>query len=150
MGIKVEILKAVGKRFGVGDSFRMRHKHKLDGSVCTKPEDDPALVVTRVPDGLIYICHRCHCHGKINDRSLGPEETKNRLASLKKVPINKVAEKIDLPHDFQQMRSKHSADTIPFEAYAWVWKYGLAKDDLLRYGIGWSKVWKRVILPLYE
>jgi len=148
--IKQEILDAVGGKFLQGDSFRMLHRKKMDGTVCSQETDDPAMVVTRVANAWVYHCHRCHCSGSIGDTSLHPGQTRARIEALKKIPVNKVTEKVDLPRDFLAMRDKVDHDPVPWEAYHWLWRYQLHQDDILRYKIGWSEIYKRVIIPIYE
>jgi hypothetical protein len=84
------------------------------------------------------------------DKSSSPVQTRARLEALKKIPINKVTEKVDLPHDFEQMTDLDDANTVPWAAYHWLWKYGIKEDDMLKYKIGYSKSYGRVVLPIYE
>jgi 5S rRNA maturation endonuclease (ribonuclease M5) len=150
--IKDEIMKAIENsgRFLNGDSFRIRHKEKTDGTVCTFDHDDPAMVVTRTNSGWIYFCHRCHCMGNLKDTGLSPDLTRARIEALKKIPVSKATEKVDLPHDFMQMEEKLDHDQVPWNAYHWLWKYNITKEDMLKYKIGWSPSYQRVIIPLYE
>jgi len=148
--VRKEILNAVGQRLLQGDSFRMLHRFKTNGDVCSKESDDPAMVVTRVTNGWVFHCHRCHCSGTLNDKGLSPGQTRNRIEALKRIPINKVVEKVGLPFDFQAMSDKVDHDAVPWEAYHWLWKYQLHTVDILRYKIGWSEAYKRVIIPIYE
>ena len=55
--IESYILKAVGDRFVQGDSFRIRHEYMNNGTVCTPPDKDAAMVVTRVSNGWLFVCH---------------------------------------------------------------------------------------------
>lgn len=148
--VKQEILDAVDKRFAQGDSFRMRHRFKNDGSECTPVDKDPAMTVTRVSNGWIFHCHRCHVSGVISNNNLNPGQTRARIEALKKIPINKVTEKVDLPNDFEQLTDKDLASEIPWGAYHWLWQYNITEEDFLNFKIGWSKAYQRVIIPLYE
>jgi hypothetical protein len=145
------ILDAVGERLKQqGDSFRMRHKKKNNGDTCTSPDKDPAMVVTRVENGWIYYCQRCHLQGKIHDNKLSPGQTRARMEALKNVKMNKVTERVDLPNDFIQMTDKSESNTVPWAAYHWLWQYNIVEEDFLKYRVGWSDAYSRVIIPIYE
>jgi hypothetical protein len=147
--LKEIILKAVEGRFLQGDSFRLRHDYKLDGDVCTKKGEPPAMTVTRVSNGWVFCCHRCHASGVIGDASMNPTQTRARMDALKSIPINKIVENVTLPFDFEPMTGLDHCP-VPYTAYHWFWKYCLNNDEIVKFNCGWSERYNRVIIPLYE
>jgi hypothetical protein len=137
------ILDAVDSRMLQGDTFKIRHDE------CTPPEKDPAMSVTRVSNGWIYHCHRCHKSGIVNSESLDPSATRARVNAVKAGPKNRITTNIVLPMDFEPMTDSDSSP-VPYEAWHWFWKYGLTSADIEKYNCGWSANYKRVIIPLYE
>jgi hypothetical protein len=81
------------------------------------------------------------------DEALNPKQTSARIRA-KQGPINKITEQVGLPLDFEPMTGE-ATDTVPYEAWHWFWKYNIKEEDLVKYNIGWSDRYKRVIIPLY-
>lgn len=148
------ILLAVGKRYKAnGDAFRMRHEHQFDGTVCTPSTKEAAMVVTRLKDGWVYNCHRCHMTGFIGDDILSPKQTLAKIAgdAKAKADFNKVTTKVTLPYDFKPMTGDDPMETgIPYEAYHWMWRSMMTETDMQRWNIGWSDGYNRVIIPVYR
>jgi len=142
------ILAAVDGKFSQGDSFRMRHTLLENGSVCTPLDKDPAMTVTRIANGWVYHCHRCHKAGAVFDSGLNPTQTKKRIEASQKVEINKVTAQITLPLDFEPMTDEENSP-VPYEALHWLWKYSITEAQIMQFNIGWSDRYRRVILPLY-
>lgn len=148
--IPAEVLEAVGKSFTQGDSFRMHHKYRSNGTVCTTPDKDPAMTVTRVSNAWVFHCHRCHISGSISDNRLAPGSTRKKLKALRALPIHEDSAKITLPHDFDQMTERGEEADIPWDAYHWMWRFGITSKEFLKFHIGYSQLYQRVIIPLYE
>lgn len=146
--VQKTILKAVDGKFLQGDSFKMRHTGEGD-KVCTPKDKDPAMTVTRMSNGWVYFCHRCHIQGFIKDDNLNPTQTRARIDALKKINISKVTENVTLPLDFEPMTGLDHCP-VPYNAYHWFWRYSLTNDDIIKYNCGWSERYNRVIVPLYE
>ena len=148
--IKQEVLDAIGDRFLQGDSFRMRHRYRVDGSACTGDTDDPAMVVTRVSNGFLFHCHRCHASGCISHSKMSPGQTRKRMEALKKIPIDKSVTQVDLPYDFVAMGNEVDHTAVPYAAWHWLWQYQFTNEEMLKYHIGYSSAYNRVIIPIYE
>jgi hypothetical protein len=155
--IDKSILKAVGTRFVQGDSFRIRHEYLTNGTVCTPMDKDPAMVVTRVSNGWLFICHRCHKQGMVPDKAMPPGQTRARIEALKNVPVDEKTKEVDLPADIMYMNPdygdkevSHNKNDVPWGAYHHLWKYGIRGDTIPKYQISWSPMWNRLIFPIFE
>lgn len=138
-------------RYRRGDSFRLKHKYKTNGTVCTEDSKDPALIVTRTKNGWVYYCHRCHFQGYLPDSGMSPKETAKRVKLLSDHAESRVQAKIVLPYDFINLRSEsENLDEIPWDAYHHIWQYGITGEDITDHNLGWSPAYNRVIFPLYE
>ena len=152
------ILEAVGRRYKKnGDAFRMRHETTFDGTVCTPQTKDPAMVVTRLKDGWVYNCHRCHLTGFVGDTALSPRQTKQKIDGNRKAKEDFLAgrgdptAKVTMPFDAKLMTGHDPAETgIPYEAYHWLWKSMVTEDSIQRWGVCWSEGYNRVIIPVYK
>ena len=155
MSIKTIILKAVKSKFNTkGDSFRIKHEFKMDGSICTEAHKDPALTVTRDTNGWVWHCHRCSESGFIGDMFVDSETTLKKLDQIKeKGFIPKVTYICKLPDDFTPLVNENHTlnnDNVPFEAHSWLWKYNITEADMCEFGFGWSEKCQMVILPFYS
>jgi len=144
------ILEAVEGRYAQGESFRIRHDNKVDGTVCTRIDQPPAMTVTRTSYGWMYHCHRCHTSGCATDSKTSPKNTMERVKAIKNSKIDKVVEMVTLPNDFQPMSKREKDSTVPWAAYHWIWQYGIASEHFTKFHVGWSALYNRVIIPLYE
>lgn len=147
------VLRAVASRKShVGDAVRLRHEFKKDGTECTPVSKDAAMTVTHIQNGWIYNCHRCGESGFIPNTNISPGMTKERLDMLKKSQVRhkEAVEKVTLPFDFIPMNESRELDAVPWNAYHWIWRYSLGGEDMLRWNIGWSPSYQRVITPIYE
>jgi hypothetical protein len=147
-GLERVILNAVEGRFSKGDSFRMRHAKDGD-KICTPKDKDPAMTVTRISNGWVYHCHRCHTSGHIDDAALNPIQTRKRVDAVNDTRINSVTENVTLPFDFMPMTEEENCP-VPYTAWHWFWKYSLTDQDIAKFNCGWSERYNRVIIPLYE
>lgn len=151
MSIDTILLKTLESRFNQkGDTFRLKHEFKMNGDVCTDKSKGPAMTVTRDTGGWVWHCHRCNESGFIGDKFVNPNMTLKKIENIK---TEKPKEEyiVKLPDDYNSMiRDKDHVikKEIPFEAYSWLWKYGITEQDMLDYGFGWSDKYKMVILPL--
>lgn len=150
--IRNDVLRAVSRRkYNKGDKFRLRHEFKRDGTICTNDKKDPAMTVTKLTRGFVYICHRCGEAGFIDNDKISPAMTKERLNRLSGplVNVRPFTAKVTLPYDFKPM-SNEKDPNIPWQAFHWIWRYSLNYVDINRWNIGWSSGYGRVILPIYE
>ena len=153
MDIKTVIIKAIGSKFNTkGDSFRIKHEFKMDGSICTEDHKDPALTVTRDTGGWGWHCHRCSESGYIGDMFIDSATTLKKIDQIKDPPIPKVTYIVKLPDDFIPLVNENlvHSEPVPFEAYSWLWKYNITEKDMHEFGFGWSTKCQMVILPLYS
>ena len=148
--IQQEILDAVGKKFMQGDKFKIRHKFRLDGTICTPDTKSPAMSVTRTSNGWLFCCHRCTAMGTIPDTDNSSGMTRQRLNALKDIPKDKESKKIKLPYDFKLLVENKVQTNFYHPAVSWLWKYNVFCEDMERFGIGWSDSYERLIVPLYE
>jgi len=157
MCIENVVLRAMGNKCTKkGDSFRMKHEFKMNGSVCTESHKDPALVITRDTSGWVWHCHRCHESGFIGDRYVDPESTVNKVKQITETEeLPQATYIVKLPDDFVPLVEKVSeggyyVPEVPFEAHDWLWQYNINEKEMLKFGFGWSNKYKMVILPLYS
>jgi len=109
---------------------------------CSEKTDRP-LIVTRYPNGWKYYCHRCKIYGTRPITRLSPEQFKAWKKAIDRgVPENQVQEKLELPAGFTRI--------IPASGLAWLYRYGITDGDIEQFGIGYSSVLDRVVLPVYS
>ena len=137
-----EVLKAVKGRFNTGESFKIKHKQRLDGSTCTPSHKDPAMTVTRKKNGWVFYCHRCMAGGAVPDKKLTPNQTKEKLKTINQQASIKSEETIDLPEDFIQLNKSDVKHIL--------WGLNIFSNHWELYDIGYSESFKRIIVPLYD
>ena len=151
MSIDAIVLRAMEtKCITKGQSFRMKHEFKMDGSVCTESHKDPAMTITRDTGGWVWHCHRCNESGYVGDKFVNPDSTLQKLDQIKDTIVPKVTYIVRLPDDFVPLVNDKLEHTegIPFEAHSWLWKYNITEKDMKDFGFGWSTIYNMVILPL--
>lgn len=99
-----------------------------------------SLIVTRIPTGWKWFCHRCKKAGFKPVKGLSPKETLKFIESTKVVEEKQVGS-ILLPDDFSYY--------IPEEGLMWLYKY-ITDEDIYYHKIGYSTTLNRVIFPVYE
>lgn len=154
--IRKVILKAIDPCINIGDTFRLLHEYRLDGSPCSLNKD-PALSITRTKDGWTYFCHRCKTQGFIAEEDKSPKEVDSMIKRLQNPHPTIALARVVLPHDFVPICKDFDTQTcdfmegpIPIKAYRWLWKYVLSEEDIDKFNIGWSDLYNRVIIPIYE
>ncbi len=116
-----------------------------------------AFVVTRTPKGFVCWCHRCHRTTSVNNRvpsardclRIADEHMRNEIQPLRKhvkrdpARVSEVKKAyVALPFDVTKI--------IPLKALLWLNKYNVTKEELEAYGICYSPVFERLILPVYD
>jgi hypothetical protein len=120
----------------IDEPMRFHHPGCSDGK-------DPCLIVTRVADGWTYICHRCGASGKKPIRGHDASTVRKWIRSLHSNKKKHQKKKnITLPKDFTL--------EIPPHGLVWLYKYDLRDSEIRRFGIGYSPLMDRVILPVYS
>jgi hypothetical protein len=148
--IRQEVLDAVRGRYSEGETFKIRHERRLDGSECTPPSKKPAMSVTRTKTGWLFYCHRCGMSGSINDKNNSPSETATRFSQKKRI-ASKTVEKIELPDDYMSLKEIYDKNPAALpRATKWLWGCGLDSSIWNKYEIGWSFKYQRVIIPIWE
>ena len=156
MSVDTIVLRAMETKCTTkGQSFRMKHEVKMDGSICTEPHKDPAMTITRDTGGWVWHCHRCNESGYIGDKFVNPDSTLQKLDQIKDTPVPKVTYIVRLPSDFIPLVEKvgdnsYFCATVPLEATDWLWKYGIFEKEIHEFGFGWSEMYQMVILPLHS
>lgn len=102
---------------------------------------DAALCVTRFSGGWKWYCHRCSKRGVVKLDGVSPVILKEAINALKRLP-DKRNKGVFIPSDFTKQ--------IPDGGLAWLWKFRISEYDIERFGIGYSKKYHRVILPVYQ
>lgn len=108
---------------------------------CTPEHKAPALNVTRIDDGWIWYCFRCRKGGKKFISSLSPAQYKQWIKNKSIQPDLKVRT-VKLPNDFSLI--------LPSKGKVWFYKYGITDKEIKEYGMGYSKYYDRIILPVYN
>ena len=89
---------------------------------CSTKSDLP-LIVTRVPQGWKFYCHRCKEKGTKRTDLLSPAEFRLWQSSQNQpVQENRTVEKVELPAGFTRK--------IPDQGLAWLYSYDLTDDDI--------------------
>jgi len=102
---------------------------------------DKSLSIIRTPKGWGWKCHRCGIHGFKSARGLSPEEMIKWKNTISNKPYQEEKE-VQLPPEF--------TENIPPEGLAWLYTMGLTDTAIKEYGIGYSPVYDRVILLVYD
>lgn len=147
-----ELQDALVGDWELGQVRRIVHKTREDGTNCSEGKD-PALSIMRKADGWWFLCFRCGYSGYIGDVHKSPEEMQAILEGLKKEKEFEALDCITLPADFQCLTdpSEHEDGVnIPYTAYNWFWESDIQQVVYENYNVGWSDVYSRVIIPIYE
>lgn len=105
------------------------------------------LYIRKVNGGYVRHCHNENCFKNdafVKEDITAPSETaKKVLGALK--GDNKIVfmKDIRLPIDY-------STQNIPFEGMAWLKRYTITDEEIKRYAIGYSELYKRLILPVFD
>jgi len=114
----------------------IRYKH----IACSKGKDS-CLIVTRFPTHWKYMCHRCGVSGvRVIDNASPIEVVKIWEANKNKG--SQIVKEVVLPNDF--------TNKIPDVGMVWLMKYDISHDEIIKYNIGYSNSYKRIIFPIYE
>lgn len=133
--------------FATGYEARIVHPYREDGTVCSKgtASGAEACGIWRKENGWYVHCFRCGFAGFYADGYGSPDQVKRKLERIKAEPQYESLAKVQLPEDFKPMQSVDSP--IPMNAWRWLWDAGLEDADILKYEIGYSHAYDRVIIP---
>lgn len=162
--IRREVVNALNKRHinKGNEQFRIRHKLKKDGSICTPISKDAAMVITTLRRGVKYYCHRCNEYGWINyDDSPQSviKQIEHRTHENEQILYDRHCTRgnnITLPNDiikmtYEDYMSPPPDSPIPTNGYLWFKKYGLLKKNIFnKLNVGWSPIFNRVIIPVHS
>jgi hypothetical protein len=134
----------------IGESKRVQHLYRKDGSECSIKKG-PALSIIRKPDGWWYHCFRCGISGFKEDNAMSVEHVEKEIKSLQEHKQYLSVPKITLPADFIQLQDHPNLNkNVPKIAYTWLWQFGIYDEPYKKYNIGWSDLYQRCIIPIYE
>lgn len=135
----------------IGDTIRLCHKYRADGSPCSLNKDN-AMMITKYHGHYYFYCHRCHLQGKVvmaktpqqlaqeNQRKIDQAvEREERLSTFS--PPSHVAK---LPVDC--VLANH--ESVPAEAKGFLNKYSIDETLVLKYTVQFSRVYDRIIFPI--
>lgn len=112
---------------------------------CSPPPKSKSLAITfKYCDGVlgwVFYCHRCHMSGFKPLIGLSPDRMVNHIKSRKENTIEEYSN-IYLPKDF--------TNNIPDKGLVWLYKYDITNVEIVKYNIGYSAYYDRVILPVYD
>jgi hypothetical protein len=133
--------------FAAGYETRIMHPYREDGSPCSKGYGTGAEAcgVYRKNNGWYVHCFRCGFSGFYKDGWGDPQTVKRKLAKIKAEPAYESVAQVQLPEDFLAMQSVDSP--VPIEAWQWLWNAGLEDSDIIRFELGYSPAYDRVIIP---
>lgn len=132
-------------KLNVGETLRIRHKYTSIGDICSLNKS-PACNITKTSTGCIWHCFRCKESGFIHN-NYSPSQIKQ--LTYDKPMKTKQTIYTELPKDFQPINRFYHCD-IPDQATEWLRKYNMSIDQVTKNDIGWSPLYQRVIIPLYE
>ena len=145
-----EMLEKISDRLcEIGDTFRIRHTTRWNGELCTPDNKSPAMTVTKQLDGWIWKCHRCGDKGFIRTTNRTPSETAAALKATTPKSHEVIVSNVSLPTDLIEMNDTPEKG-VPWEAYHWLWGEQITGTMMIKYGIGWSGSYRRVIIPVYN
>lgn len=148
-----ELQNALKGDWDLGKTKRITHLEREDGTNCSRGKNQ-ALSIMRKVDGWWFTCFRCGYSGYVGDMNKSPAEIKAVLEGLKQKKEFESMDCITLPADFQKMEedpAMHTPGTnIPYIAYNWFWECNITDEVYTKYNVGWSDVYNRVIVPIYE
>ena len=150
-GIPDEIMDAIknAKDKLPGAVLVVKHLKRTNGEDCTVNKN-AAMKIYRKDDGWYFHCFRCSYQGFVSDDSAStPEDLKARWQALKAHKSRESLEQITLPDDYVMMDDSLDL-TIPTEAFHWFWGYHINRETLVKYEIGWSDSYQRVIIPCFR
>ena len=119
---------------------RFSHKN------CSENKDN-CLIITRYPSHFKWYCHRCEKAGLHRIENIPPGDIVNmwKADQIYKDKPEQSPKEIRLPMDFTNDIKTYSA-----AAYAWLLKYSITDEEIVKYNIGYSPHYKRVIFPVYQ
>jgi hypothetical protein len=148
-----EVHSALKSEWELGQTKRVTHLERADGTNCSRGKG-PALSIIRKVDGWWFLCFRCGFSGFVGDTHKTPAEIEAVLESLKQKKEFESMDCITLPADFQQLQEDPATHdpgvNIPYTAYNWFWECNINENVYNKYNVGWSDVYNRVIVPIYE
>jgi hypothetical protein len=117
---------------------------RIDHSDCPSGQDTRGrLYIKRKHDGtLLAYCHNCGDYGVHSSR--GKTKAIRDLLIEHEAAQRNGAGELVLPPDIIV-----NPDAWPLEAQAWVYKYGITRDEIIDNELCYSPSWDRVILPVY-
>lgn len=110
---------------------------------------NPALSVKRLREGYVFNCFRCDYKGFIGGRKLPTGQILNMVKGLS-VNAHAEVENIVLPKDSQPMEESPDQNSVPIEAYTWLWQAGITERMMSDYKLCWSDSYRRVIIPIED
>jgi len=109
------------------------------------------LYTRKVNGGYVQYCHNCNFKTFIRDLNTSPTETVKNVMHTIITPDSKedYVHAIRLPVDYKTI-SDNDLSAIPKEGLAWLYKYNITREEIIKYGIGYSERYKRLILPVFK
>jgi hypothetical protein len=142
MKIPREIRALIDAQIPVNSQRRVVHYECSEGK-------DAAMSVKRLSNGYIFHCFRCGFEGFVGGYRLPSSQIIQALKNIS-VPAHMEVEAIQYPKDIQWMHTENTMNSIPIEAYAWLWDGGITDEMIERYEFGWSESFYRVILGIHD
>ena len=133
-----------------GESFKVVHEYKDDGSICSKHKSK-ALAITKKNGGWVWYCHRCGSRGALKAMPMSAEEIKEYLSNQNQVK-SPTTGGVCIPSDtvrlFKDDLSPHTRKA-PWDAITWLSMYKV-DNYMNKYYFGWSIEQKRIIMPIWS
>lgn len=153
--INTDIEDSIYLNLREGESCRLVHTEKADGTICSAGKST-AMVVTRTSKGLKWFCHRCEESGFTSIKGLSPERTLAISRMIRKPEEKGESKPFHLPTDVipLYLNTGHWNEDIKIPSYAseWLEKYEMCGADLdwIQQEVYWSPSEKRIIFPWYD
>ncbi len=124
----------------VAENLPVGHNDRVDCPDCGVDTNTRAAVVNHTIQYFSVYCYACG----FNDFKGKGEQTLAEIARIKKLNEDALHKtfKVELPHDF--------TTDIPLHGRLWLYSGGLTETVWKSYGVGYSEVLDRVILPVYD
>jgi hypothetical protein len=92
----------------------------------------------------------------VPDNRITPDKTRKRIEAIQHIKVREKVYEVHTPSDiiFMGAEGEHEMQGkpigVPWKAYHHLWKYGISGKTIPKYQIGWSDMWERLIIPLFE
>ena len=135
------------ERLTIGDSIRVIHKFKQDGSICSLNKD-ACMMISKYTYFYYYYCYRCGEQGKVHlnksPKQIIQEQKQKQKEEEKEMYHN---QEFTLPTDCVLIDNQND---VPKPATLFLDKFRISNKEITDNAICYSAMYDRIIFPIYE